>query len=265
MAGQDHGDDGIDEALAGVMHVALTAAGRLGEQLARQREARLREAQASSEQAGRELQNRFNAEREAARAVVAPVYHEQWWDTAEPAEIERVYETARAWADHDPEAVRAEHAVTAQVKDRYGIDLTREAGDGRSVAKKIAEVEPLRTKRTAQAGADERRGAALLLGADAVDRAAERPAAVEARPFGGYEREGKVSAPQSPGRGVDMGGTPCGSVDAIAVETRVLADHSQAKPATEATRETTASTLLGRNRRMAQQQTRTVERTGRTR
>lgn len=65
MAGQDDGNDGIDEALTGPMHLALTAAGRLGEQLARQREARMREAQASSEQVGRELRNRFTAEREA--------------------------------------------------------------------------------------------------------------------------------------------------------------------------------------------------------
>lgn len=55
--------DGIDEALEGMSRVALTVAGRLGEQLARAREQELRRAQAAEEQQARELQARFDAER----------------------------------------------------------------------------------------------------------------------------------------------------------------------------------------------------------
>ena len=81
--------DGIDEALEGMSRVGLTVAGRIGEQLARAREQEMRRAQAAEEQQARELQARFDAERAAARAQLAPVMDNRWWDTANGRDIER--------------------------------------------------------------------------------------------------------------------------------------------------------------------------------
>ena len=109
MSTQD--SDGIDEALQGVTHVALTAAARIGEQHARIREQHARDAQASSQQTAREHAARMAAEREAARASLTVVHRPQWWDTAPPGDITNAYQTAKAWNQIDPEAVRAEQRI----------------------------------------------------------------------------------------------------------------------------------------------------------
>ena len=59
--------DGIEEAFEGQLRVLVTAAGQVGERLARAREEALRNAQARSEQEHRELQSRIEAERRAER------------------------------------------------------------------------------------------------------------------------------------------------------------------------------------------------------
>lgn len=118
-----HDSDGIDEALQGVTQIALTTAGRMGEQMARLRERQAREAQARSEQAARENAERMRAEREAARAALAPVHRDQWWDTATAEDVTRAYQTATAWRDVDPQAARAEARIVEQARARHGIDL----------------------------------------------------------------------------------------------------------------------------------------------
>ena len=102
MSTQD--SDGIDEALQGVTNVAMTAAARMGEQLARMREQQAREAQARSEQAAREYAARMTAERGAARASLSPVHRPEWWDTATAEDVTKAYTTAKAWSEVDPEA-----------------------------------------------------------------------------------------------------------------------------------------------------------------
>ena len=109
MSTQD--SDGIDEALQGVTHVAMTAAARMGEQLARMREQQAREAQARSEQAAREYAARMTAERGAALAFLSPVHRPEWWDTATAEDVTKAYTTAKAWSEVDPEAVRAEQRI----------------------------------------------------------------------------------------------------------------------------------------------------------
>ncbi|MHA7177954.1 hypothetical protein ACX80D_15015 [Arthrobacter sp. Sr24] len=116
--------DGIEEAIEGMSRVGMTVAGRLGEQLARARETALRRAQAAEEQQGRELQARFDAERAAARAQLAPVMDNRWWDNASTKDIERAHETATAWKDHDPTARNAADTIRDQVQRRYGMDVT---------------------------------------------------------------------------------------------------------------------------------------------
>src|SRR5215218_8337943 len=133
--------DGIDEAIEGMSRVGLTVAGRLGEQLARTREQELRRAQAVEEQQARELQARFDAERAAARAQLAPVMDNRWWDTANGRDIERVHEAATAWKDHDPAARDAAETIRDQVQRRYGLDIDNLGADETAVAAAIAKAE----------------------------------------------------------------------------------------------------------------------------
>jgi hypothetical protein len=173
--------DGIEEAIEGMTRVGLTVAGRLGEQLARTREQELRRAQAAEEQQARELQARFDAERAAARAQLAPVMDNRWWDTASGRDIERVHEAATAWKDHDPAARDAAEAIRDQVQRRYGLDVDNLGADETAVAAALAKAERDRDQAQSEriAGRDENAQAVQLLAeADREDR--ERAAAVEA-------------------------------------------------------------------------------------
>lgn len=173
--------DGIEEAIEGMTRVGLTVAGRLGEQLARTREQELRRAQAAEEQQARELQARYDAERAAARAQLAPVMDNRWWDTASGRDIERVHETATAWKDQDPAARDAAEAIRDQVQRRYGLDVDNLGADEASVAAAMAKAERDRDQAQSErtAGRDENAQAAQLLAeADREDR--ERANAVEA-------------------------------------------------------------------------------------
>lgn len=114
--------DGIEEALDGQIRVLVTAAGRMGEQFARAREEASRRAQAASEREARELSSRFDAERNAAHTEYANVYRNDWWDKATPEQIAGTYQTARAWVNEDPEAVRAEARIRNELATRHGID-----------------------------------------------------------------------------------------------------------------------------------------------
>jgi hypothetical protein len=172
--------DGIEEAIEGMSRVGLAVAGRLGEQLARTREHELRRAQAAEEQQARELQARFEAERAAARAQLAPVMDNRWWDTASGRDIERVHEAATAWKDHDPAACSAAEVIRDHVQRRYGLDVDNLGADEASVAAALAKAErdsdQAQSERTT--GRDENAEAAQLLAeADREDR--ERATAVE--------------------------------------------------------------------------------------
>ena len=178
--------DGIEEAIEGMSRVGLTVAGRLGEQLARAREQELRRAQAAEEQQARELQSRFDAERAAARAQLAPVMDNRWWDTANGRDIERVHEAATAWKDHDPAARDAAEVIRDQVQRRYGLDLGNIGADEATVAAALANAEQDRehAEHERRAGRDENAQAEqLLTEADREDKkraqAVDRPSKEE--------------------------------------------------------------------------------------
>jgi hypothetical protein len=175
--------DGIDEAFEGMSRIGLTIAGRIGEQLARPRELELRRAQAAEVLQARELQARFDAWRAAARAQLAPVMDNRWWDTASARDIERVHETATAWRDRDPAAHDAAEAIRDQVLFRYGIDVDTLNADAGWMEDAVAQAVRDRAKAEAErtAGRDDDGQAALLLAAaDREDR--EYAKALEAPP-----------------------------------------------------------------------------------
>jgi colicin import membrane protein len=226
--------DGIEEAIEGISRVGLTIAGRLGEQLAREREQELRRTQTAEEQQARELQARYDAERAAARAQLAPVIDNRWWDTASGRDIERVHEAATAWKDHDPAARDAADVIRDQVQRRYGLDVDNvgAGADDASVAEALAKAERDREQadQERRAGRDETGQAVQLLAeADREDRdrqqvadeANQRPEALtEEADFkhDSAERRQQLAA--------SLEGVP----DSEAVQARLSADQDQATP-----------------------------------
>ncbi|NUU33392.1 hypothetical protein [Arthrobacter sp. C9C5] len=169
--------DGMEDAVDGAMRTGLMVAARIGEQLVRMREQEQRTIAAAEDQRARELQERFDAQRAAARAQLAPVSREDWWDKVTPEMIERVHETATAWKAYDPEAAQAAGKIREQVQSRYGIDVDNTGGDEASVSAALSRAQQARseavTERTKATGArtDEVVAGAAVAGANRQDRA----------------------------------------------------------------------------------------------
>lgn len=89
--------DGIEEAIAGQVRVAIAVAAQVGQAIVTARENALRRATAASKQEARELRSRLDAEHQAARAEVAVVDRAEWWDHSTPEQIGRTYQVTRAW------------------------------------------------------------------------------------------------------------------------------------------------------------------------
>jgi hypothetical protein len=138
--------DGMEDAVDAAMRTGLMVASRIGEQLARMREQEQRTIAAAEEQSARALQERFDAQRAAARAQLAPVSREDWWDKATPEMIERVHETATACKAYDPEAAHAAERISEQVQSRYGIDVKNTGADEASVSQALARAEQARSE-----------------------------------------------------------------------------------------------------------------------
>lgn len=116
-------NDGIDDAMTDVTRIALAAAARVGEQLAKDMERLREEARVRSEMEARELEQRMIADRQAAEAWLRPIHHKDWWDKASEAEVVQAYSVARAWSRESPEIARTEQHMLSEVKERWGISM----------------------------------------------------------------------------------------------------------------------------------------------
>ncbi|MET4095767.1 hypothetical protein [Arthrobacter sp. UYCu712] len=119
--------DGMDDVVDGGLRQSLMIGSRIAETLARRRQESQRHEEHASTQAAHEANARLAAERSAARAALAPVDKEQWWDKAQPRDITTAYTAAESWKDHDPAALAASEKIRQEVFNRYGID-TRDVG-----------------------------------------------------------------------------------------------------------------------------------------
>ncbi|MEO5994833.1 MAG: hypothetical protein ABIP92_14965 [Arthrobacter sp.] len=119
--------DGMDELLDGGMRQSLMIASRIAETLARRRQESQRQQEHQDAQAAHEAQARLTADRSTARAALAQVDKDQWWDKAQPHDIATAHAIAEGWKDHDPIALAASEKIRQEVFTRYGID-TRGAG-----------------------------------------------------------------------------------------------------------------------------------------
>jgi len=114
--------DGIDDFLDNGMRQSLMIASRIAETLARRRQEAQRQQEHLDTQAAREAQARLAAERSSARAVLAAVQKDEWWDKAQPTDIATAHAVAEGWKDHDPTALEASTKIREEVLARYGID-----------------------------------------------------------------------------------------------------------------------------------------------
>lgn len=242
--------DGMEDAVDGAMRTGLMVAARIGEQLARMREQEQCTIAAAEERRARELQERFDAQRAAARAQLAPVGRDDWWDKATPEMIERVHETATAWTGYDPEAAQAAGKIREQVQGRYGIDVNNTGADEASVSAALAlaqrarlEAESERTKSSA-ARTDEVVAGVAVAGANRQDRAGRI-----------------VSGWDTAERRQQLAESLDGKGDREAVNARLLADkHQGTHPAAAVAQKP----LLAKTSKMAKQsgRGRTLERGG---
>jgi colicin import membrane protein len=256
-----HESDGIEEAIEGISRVGLTVAGRLGEQLARAREQELRRAQAAEEQQARELQARFDAERAAARAQLAPVMDNRWWDTASVRDVERVHEAATAWKDHDPAARDAADVIRDQMQRRYGLDVDNLGADEASVAEALAKAERDR-EQADQERCGGREGNAqavqLLAEADREDRDRQQDADEEnQRPEALAEEAGLKH--DSAERRQALAASLESVADREAVQARLSADQDQGTPPSAAVAKAPGRSPKARKTRGANGQTKLLQ------
>jgi colicin import membrane protein len=227
--------DGLDEVVETMLRTGLTAAARIGEELARAREQRVRVAQAAEEQQGRELRARLDGERAAARAQLAPALDARWWDNAKAEDIVRLHQTAAAWKGQDPVARSAADAIREQVQQRYGIDVDA-LGTGADGAAALNEAARAKTQaqeeRTATTGEDTQAGQ-LLAEAERADKAQRgKIEADNASPEQLANEAGAAydSAERREALAKDMEHV----ADREAVQARLNADRDQATPPTAA-------------------------------
>lgn len=246
----EHESDGVQEALSGTLRVALTAAGQMAERAARAREQAAHDAAAASAQQAREMQAQVDAQRGAARATLAPVHRDDWWDTARPQDIADAWQTAQTWRGVDPDAARAGDRIGQEVRSRWGVDVDGLGGDAR--VRDVLTEQQGRGSGTAQSAAERARGdaalddiegARLLTDADRGD-AAERARRAERGdpdlPVAGRGAEGgdaehaSGALYDSAERRRDLAAALEGEVDSETIEAVVVADTNQAAPAHEA-------------------------------
>lgn len=252
--------DGIEEAIEGQIRVAVTAAAQTGERLARSREDARRRAAQRSEQEARELRTRIDAEQRAARAELGNVYRSDWWERADAEQVGHAYQTARAWSADDPEAVRAEQRMRDELRTRYGVDVDNTQADPAAVRAAVDRAQNDRTTATAEQATSTTEAAEAAQLARLADQQDER--AEQARQAAEFEpdpeeRDRAAVEVEQREAVADQARDDAGAmydtaerradtaadleskgIDHEVVATRMRADVSQARPATEAVKST---------------------------
>lgn len=223
--------DGLDEVVETVLRTGLTAAARIGEELARAGEKSAREAAAAEDQMGRELMARLEGERAAARAQLAPALDARWWDNAKAEDIVRVHQTTTAWKGQDPMARSAVDVIREQVQQRYGIDIDTlgTGADGAAALNEAARAKTQAKEEQAATTADNAQAVQLLAEAERVDKAhRESVDADNAKP---EKLTGETGATyDSAERREALAKSLDYIADREAVQARLTADRDQATP-----------------------------------
>ena len=143
-----------EEALRSRAVTAVTTGAYLAESLARNTHSEAENSARASQARTHELVARLDADRATAIAQLAVVHHEEWWSTAQPADVSNVRQTAEAWRQYDPAAEAAACVIDERLRDSGAGDwLDRQA----ELHRATAEEEVART--------DENQAAGVLAGA----------------------------------------------------------------------------------------------------
>lgn len=134
-------DVSVEDEVGQALRVGLAVAAQLADKIARAREELARNAQRQSEHEQRQLQARFEGERDVAGARLMVVERPEWWDRADIAQIAGMHETAQQWRQFDPRAQAAADTIAREVKDRYGVDVDNLGADPQAVRAALAQVE----------------------------------------------------------------------------------------------------------------------------
>jgi len=197
--------DGIDESLTTTTTVALTAAARAGEHLARVREQSQRAAQAQAQQSGQQLAARLAAEHQAAAAYFAAVSRPEYLEHASAADLADAHRQAVVWREIDPQAAHAEQLLAEHHRQRFGTHPTSQSSNERATT------------------------VALVAQAEAADRAAH-PAVAEVQSPAVPEWDSRE-------RRQELADTLHATVDnPAAVQARLTADTANAHPPQDAVR-----------------------------
>lgn len=225
--------DGIEDALQGVIRMAVMTGSQVGAQIARQREQQLRNRQLQDERTAQLLAERFAAERRVAEVQLAQIHRDDWWDTADPEKIGQLTATAAAWQSHSTEADRAAEKIREEVLRRYHVDLRGGVStDSAATTAAVRRGEQNQRRRSTQQEehAGERAEASILLQATAHDAPqpslAAEPDQMEA-PLPGYDTAERRAATAA-----DM---QQAGVERPVIQSRVQADTGFGAPATKAT------------------------------
>lgn len=223
--------DGLDDAVAQEWRTALLLAAQVAEWIARRSEQRARtDEQAALAEAG-QTGDRYAGERELARAEIGVADNQAWWAQADPAAVARVYATAQAWKDTDPEFTDVAERVQAVVRDRYGpaveaqLDVAVTAG--RTGPTEELTDEQAQTRRRAV----ETELATVLTGEARQDTAAAAADVTDATTHTETASTATVGW-DTPQRRDTFAASISTHPDAQAVDARVRLDRSRAQPAT---------------------------------
>lgn len=146
--------DGMDDVIEGGLRQSLLIASRIAETIARRRQESQRQKEQIDTQAAREAADRLASERSTARAALAPVHNDQWWDKAQAADVATMYGVAEGWKDHDPVALAATEKIRSEVQSRYGIDTQELGGEPAALHAGVQDAMNEKTKQDALAQTD---------------------------------------------------------------------------------------------------------------
>lgn len=242
--------DGVDETFDQTMHLALTAAARAGETVARMREESHRRDAMRADGERAQLEARFAAEQQASVARLDVVRDPQWWDTASREDVVQTWQLAHTWRE-DPAAARAIDRMREEVKARYGADVGADS-DGRQVDGLLAQAsaDRYRANEERERGRQEEVEAHRIVAqADRADQAQEGAAStVESERLGTVAESTYDSAERRQARADQLERSGIDKETAAGV---VRADVGQGRPATDAARSPGSKTPRARINRVA--------------
>jgi len=223
--------DGLDDAVAQEWRTALLLAAQVAEWVARRAEQRARtQEQAVLADTG-QVGDRYSGERELARAEVAVADNPAWWDQADPAAVARVYATAQAWKDTDPEFTDTAQRVQTAVRDRYGPAVEAQLAAAVTAGRARSTEELTEDQAQARRRAVQTELATVLAGETRQDAVAATTDVTAATTHTEPARDATAGW-DTPQRRDTFAASISTHPDAQAVDARVRLDRSRAQPAT---------------------------------